>query len=139
MTQKVLIVDDHPLVRQQLRKIVENISDVKVIGEAENGRIAVFLSKKMKPDIVIMDISMPVMNGVEATREIMNQTPVMKVIATSMHYQKVIVDSILSYGAAGFVLKESLTSELARAIETVNNNNVYMSSSIERQATYVSQ
>ena len=127
MSMKILIVDDHPLVRQQLRKVIGRISEVELVGEAENGKTAVFLARKMKPDMVIMDISMPVMNGIEATRQIINQNPGMKVIAISVNYHKIIVDSVLSYGAAGFILKDSLSTELLNAIETVKNDSIYVS------------
>lgn len=139
MSTKILIVDDHPRVRQQMREIIKRHPDMEVMGEAENGRMAIFMAKTIKPDMIIMDISMPVMNGVEATLQIMDQIPAMKIIATSVHYQKIIVESIINNGAVGFVLKDSLSDELIRAIETVNSNNVYMSSAVKKQSLYINQ
>ncbi len=139
MITKILIVDDNPLVRQQLSGIIKKHPEMELTGEAENGKMAVFMAKKMKPDMIIMDISMPVMNGIEATIRIKDQTPAMKIIATSVHYQKVIVDNILNNGAAGFVLKDFLSDELLNAIETVNNQSVYMSPDVEKQRLYINQ
>lgn len=130
MSISVIIVDDHKIMRDGLRTILENESDIEIIGEAENGREAVKLIANKIPDVAIMDIGMPEMNGIEATRQIVKDIPDVKVIALSMHYDMQFVSGMLKAGAKGYLLKDCAGSELVSAIKTVHTNNTYISQDI---------
>jgi len=123
----ILIADDHGIVRQGLRSLIQNSLSLEVIGEAEDGLAAVKLAKKLSPDIVIMDITMPNLNGVEATRLILENNPQIKIIALSMHPEKHIVKEVLEAGASAYVLKSYLFDELSRALDAVQDNQRYLS------------
>jgi len=123
----ILIADDHGIVRQGLRSLIQNSLSLEVIGEAEDGLAAVKLAKKLSPDIVIMDITMPNLNGVEATRLILEANPQIKIIALSMHPEKHIVKEVLEAGASAYVLKSYLFDELSRALDAVQDNQRYLS------------
>ena len=124
---RILIADDHGIVRQGLKSLIEQQSDMEVIAEAENGRIAVELAKELHPDVVVMDISMPELNGMEATRLILQEHKDIKVIALSMHSDKHIVTEALEAGASAYVLKSYLFDELIRALEKVARDECYLS------------
>lgn len=124
---RILIVDDHAIVRQGLRSLLEKQADLEVIGEAEDGEMAVRLAKELGPDVIIMDVTMPGLNGVEATRQILLQNPDMKVIVLSMHPDKHIVKEALRAGALGYVLKSYLFDELLRALEVAAAHGHYLS------------
>ena len=124
---KILVADDHGIVRQGLRSLIQNSLSLEVIGEAEDGLAAVKLAKKLSPDIVIMDITMPNLNGVEATRLILESNPQIKIIALSMHPEKHIVKEVLEAGASAYVLKSYLFDELSRALDAVQDNQRYLS------------
>jgi len=130
MCIKVLIADDHKIVRDGLRILIDKQNDMKVVAEAEDGQVAVRLAKKLMPDIIIMDITMPVMNGIEATRRILSQSPSIKVIALSMHSDKRFVTGMLEAGASGYLLKDCAFNELAGAIRRVSSNHLYISHGI---------
>jgi two-component system response regulator NreC len=130
MSIKILLADDHKIVRDGLRTLIESEPDMKVIAEAKNGREAVKLTKNAVPDIVIMDITMPDINGMDATRAILEDAPTAKVIALSMHSDKRFVLGMLDAGASGFLMKDSAFDELARAIRAVVANQVYLSPKI---------
>jgi DNA-binding NarL/FixJ family response regulator len=121
------LVDDHAITRQGLRSLIEKQSDMEVIGEAQDGRKAVDLTRKLKPDIVITDISMPNLNGVDATRQIIHDNPKVRVIALSMHSNRAFVTDMLKAGASGYVMKECTFNELVEAIRMVINGGVYLS------------
>ena len=104
---KIVLADDHRIIREGLRALLEKQTDTDVIAEAEDGRTAVELSRKLRPDVVIMDITMPDLNGIEATRQIVNEPSDIKVIALSMHSDKKFVIEMLSAGASGYMLKDS--------------------------------
>jgi DNA-binding NarL/FixJ family response regulator len=127
---KILIADDHKIVRDGLRALLENELNMTVLGEAENGRTAVELAKELQPDVVIMDISMPDLNGIEATRQIRESVPRAKVIALSMHTDRRFVAEVLKMGASGYLLKDCAFEELASAIHAVLSNRNYLSSQI---------
>ena len=124
---RILIADDHGIVRQGLKSLIEHQSDMEVIAEAEDGRVAVELAKELCPDVVVMDISMPTLNGMEATRLILKEHKDIKVIALSMHSDKHIVREALEAGASAYVLKSYLFDDLIRALETVAKGRLYLS------------
>jgi DNA-binding NarL/FixJ family response regulator len=124
---KVLIADDHGIVRQGLKSLIQNSLNLEVVGEAEDGLAAVKLAKKLSPDVIIMDVTMPNLNGVEATRLIREESPQTKIIALSMHPEKHIVKEILEAGASAYVLKSYLFDELSRALDAVSDSQRYLS------------
>ncbi|MDD5459513.1 MAG: response regulator transcription factor [Phycisphaerae bacterium] len=127
---KILIADDYGVVREGLKALIEKEEGLDVIGEAENGRQAVELARKLLPDIIIMDITMPDLNGIEAAEIILKANPQVKIIALSMHANKRFVDEMLRAGALGYVLKTYLFDELLRAIHAVSENRHYLSPQI---------
>ncbi len=127
MTVRLLIADDHKIVRDGLKALLESRSDMKVVAEAENGRQAVELIQQVPVDVVIMDVAMPVLNGVEATRRILAHNRNVKVIALSMHSDRRFVTEILKAGASGYLLKDCAFEELAQAIEAVLSGATYLS------------
>lgn len=127
MSIRIMIADDHQIVRNGLRSLIEKELDMEVIAEADNGRNAVRLALELAPDVVIMDIAMPELNGIEATRQIIAARPRIKVIALSMHADKRYVMEMLKAGASGYILKDNAYEELARAIRTVLKNHTYLS------------
>jgi len=127
---RIILADDHRIIREGLRALLEKQTGVEVIAEAEDGRTAVELSSTLKPDVVIMDITMPNLNGIEATRQIVTESPDIKVIALSMHSDRKFVVEMLNSGASGYMLKDSAFEELDEALHTVNNNQIYLSSKI---------
>ena len=124
---RILIADDHGIVRQGLRSLIEREPDMDVIGEAEDGETAVRLAKELSPDIVIMDITMPKLNGIEATRQILRTARTTKVIALSMHAEGHIVREALEAGACGYILKTNLFDELSRALHAAVAGDRYLS------------
>jgi two-component system, NarL family, response regulator NreC len=131
MKTRVLIVDDHKIFREGLKSMLEKKSDIEVIGEAENGLDAIKLAQELLPDVVIMDIVMPDMNGVEATRHISADPSNAKIIGLSMHEDGRFAAEMLKAGASGFLLKECAFEELVDAINTVRANGIYLSSKIK--------
>src|SRR5262245_47488707 len=105
MSIGVLLADDHKVVREGLRALLEKQPDLDVIGEADNGRIAIQLSMQLKPDVVIIDIAMPDLNGIEATQKLTAEMPEIKVIGLSMHFDKRYVARMLNAGASGYLRK----------------------------------
>ena len=130
MTIKILIADDHKIVRDGLRTLIEKQSDMEVFGEAENGRNAVQFALELVPDVVIMDVTMADLNGIEATRQIHKEQPDIKIIALSMHSDRRFVAGMLEAGASGYLLKDCAFEELARAIHSVVSNQTYLSPEI---------
>jgi len=138
---KILLADDHKLMREGLRMLLEELGGITVVGEAGNGISAVRMARELKPDLVLMDIAMPDLNGIEATRRIMIESPGVKVIALSMHADKRFVRHMFAAGAAGYVLKGSAFEEVAAAIKKVAAGRIYISPKITDQvlAEYVKQ
>lgn len=130
MKTRVLIADDHKIVRDGLRALLEKRADLEVIAEAEDGRTTVQLAQELSPDVIIMDISMPDLNGVEATRQILSDAPQIKVIALSMHSDRRFVTEVFKAGASGYLLKDCAFEELHTAIHTVRANHTYLSAQI---------
>ncbi len=129
MKTTVLLVDDHKIFRDGLRTLIEK-EGMEVVGEAENGRKTLKLVEKLLPNVIIMDVSMPDMNGIEATRKIISSFPEIKVIALSMHSDRRFVLGMLEAGAAGYLLKDCAFGELASAIKQVLTGNKYLSPKI---------
>jgi DNA-binding NarL/FixJ family response regulator len=127
---RILIADDHGVMREGMKVLIENQPDMEVVGEAEDGLMVTQLAKELSPDIIIMDISMPNLNGVEATRLILTENPDIRVIALSVHLDKHFVTQMLKAGASGYVLKSCLFDEVLRALRTVNRNEHYLSPKI---------
>ena len=127
---RVLIVDDHPVLRRGLRHLLCAYEDIEVVGEAENGRIAVQLARKLKPGIVIMDIGMPELNGMDASRQILAELPGTKIIALSMYSDRRFVTEMFKAGVSGYLLKDCAFDELAQAIKSVGSNQKYVSPAI---------
>lgn len=125
MTMRVLLVDDHKLLREALRYFLNMEDDIEVVGEAGNARDALDVAARVDPGIVIMDISMPGMDGIEATRQLIAQQPGVKVIALSGHSERDFVDEMLNAGASGYVSKAAPGNELLNAIRAVQRNEPY--------------
>jgi DNA-binding NarL/FixJ family response regulator len=130
MKIRILIADDHRIIRDGLSVLIEKESNMAVIATAENGRKTLQLAQKLEPDIIIMDISMPELNGIDATKQIKSVVPKSKIIALSMHSDKRFVSEMLQAGASGYLLKDCAFEELAGAINAVYNNQTYLSPKI---------
>lgn len=124
---KIMIVDDHAIIRAGLRNLFSEKKEFDVIGEVENGRDAILLAKKLAPDIIIMDVVMPGLNGIDATRQIIRQVRNVKIIAFSMYEDEKYVKSILQAGASGYVLKEYGFNELLNAVKSILSHKIYIS------------
>ena len=127
MTIKIILADDHQIVRQGLRTLLAAEPDMKVVGEADNGRKTLGLAHELAPDVIIMDISMPDLNGIDATRQIMLKSPDVKIIALSMHSDSLFVMNMFKSGALGYLLKDCALEELVKAIRTVMRQKTYIS------------
>ena len=130
MPTRVLLVDDHAMIRQGLSSLLEKQPDIEVVGSVEDGRKAVDIARELAPDLVIMDISMPNLNGIDAARKILGEMGDVKVITLSIHSSRRFVAEMLKAGASGYVLKECLFDELIEAIKTVSNGGIYLSPKI---------
>ena len=130
MNIRILLADDHAIVRHGLSRAIQQEDDMEVVGQASDGHSTVDLARELQPDIVVMDISMPDLNGIEATREIQREAPGVKVIALSMHSAKRYVTEMFRAGASGYLLKDCDFDELARAMRTVADGKTYVSPSI---------
>jgi DNA-binding NarL/FixJ family response regulator len=126
----VLLAEDHQMVREGFRSLLEHERDIEVVGEAENGRQAVQLTRKLRPAIVVMDIAMPLLNGLEATRQIRKDFPDIKVIILSAHSDDAYVEKVAALGAAGFLLKQTSSGVLAKAIREVQQGKTFFSPAI---------
>ncbi len=129
-TIRVLLVDDHQMMRDGLRKILTDEDDIEVIGEADDGRGALEMAGKLEPAVVIMDVGMRQMNGIDATRRIRERWPKVKVMALSTHSDKRYVLNMLQAGASAYVLKEAASDDLLRAVRTVSQGLTYLSPEI---------
>jgi DNA-binding NarL/FixJ family response regulator len=130
MSVRVVLADDHRIFREGLRVLLESQGNVEVVGDAEDGRTAIRVARELSPDIVIMDIAMPDLNGIQATRQIVAEVPGVKVIALSMHSKKQFVSEMLKAGASAYLLKDCALEELQFALRAVAANRTYLSPSI---------
>jgi len=130
MTVSVVLVDDHKIVRDGLRSMLAKVEGIDVVGEADDGRAALIVVGELTPDVVVMDIGMRDMNGIEATRELLRARPDLGVIALSMHSDQRYVSEMLAAGASGYLLKDSAFDELAAAIRAVAAGQRYLSPSV---------
>jgi two-component system response regulator NreC len=122
----VVLADDHQMMREGLRMLVESEADMEVVGEAENGQVAVALAEELQPDVVVMDISMPEMNGLKATQQLMRTCPNVKVLTLTRHMDDGYLQQLLQSGSRGYVHKQSASEELVRAIRMVALGHVYL-------------
>ena len=129
---KLLLADDHEIVRQGLRSLLGAHRDCEVVGEAVDGRQAVALVKDLKPDIVILDISMPLLNGLETTRQILKMRPQTKVLILTMHESDSLIRDILDVGARGYVLKTDVGKDLVAAVESLHRNKTFFTSRVSQ-------
>jgi DNA-binding NarL/FixJ family response regulator len=127
---RILLADDHAVVRQGFKMILAAQADMEIVGEAANGREAVELAAQLNPDIVVMDVAMPELNGIEATRRLIAANPHIRVIALSMHKDSVYVREILRAGARGYLLKDSGADDLVKAIRAVAGGESYLSPAV---------
>ena len=127
---KILLADDHTIVRQGLKLILAAHADMQVLGEAANGREAVELAAKLHPDIVLMDVAMPELNGIEATRQMVAANARIRILVLSMHKESVYVREILRAGARGYILKDAIDTELLTAIRSVARGDGYISPAV---------
>ena len=129
----VLLVEDHLIVREGFRKMLELEADLEVIGEAKDGRQAVKLAKKLRPAVVLMDIAMPLLNGIEATRQILKILPATKVLMLSAHSDDAYVKKAIDSGAVGFLLKQTSSHDVCKAIREVQKGKMFLSPSISNR------
>jgi DNA-binding NarL/FixJ family response regulator len=130
VTLRVLLADDHRIVREGLRALIEGQADMEVVGQARTGREAVRLARELAPDLVVMDVAMPDLNGVEAARQIVQANPEAKVLALSMHSDAQFVARMLEAGASGYLLKDGAFDELEAGIRQVAEGKTYLSPAI---------
>ena len=129
---RILLADDHTLVRSGIRSLLEDEPGLSIIGEAEDGRKAVAMACQLKPDVVVMDIAMPLLNGLEATRQIKIQCPDVKVLILSMHDNEEYIRQVLEAGAMGYILKDAAARELISAIQSVYRGEAVLSPAVTR-------
>ena len=129
---RILLADDHTVVRQGLRKVLEERPDWVVVAEAGNGRDAVKQAEELKPDVAILDVAMPLLNGIEATRQIVKRSPSTRVLVLTMHSDEAYVNQILKAGATGYLLKDSADVDLIQAVGAVSQGKSFFSPAVAR-------
>ncbi len=130
MTIRMILADDHKIIRKGLISLLKDQPDIEVVGEAEEGREAIYLARELQPDLIIMDVTMPGLNGMEATRQLISEMQGLNVIALSMHRESRFVVGMLEAGAKGYLLKDCDFDELIQAIKTVAGGRTYLSPEI---------
>jgi len=129
---RIVLADDHAILREGIRALLEDQSDMTVVGEAADGRKAIELARDLSPDIIVMDIGMPLLNGLEATRQIKHNFPQVAVLVLTMHDNEEYVSHILAAGASGYVLKRAASSELVTAIRAVAAGQSFLSPAVTK-------
>ena len=129
----VLLVEDHTVVRQGLRLLIEIAGDIEIVGEAKTGREAVRMTKELRPQVIVMDIAMPLMNGLEATRQILKAFPEAKVLILSAHSDAEYVEQVMKAGARGYLIKQSSGDVLAQAVRELHKGQTYFTPSIAKR------
>jgi len=129
---RILLADDHTILRDGIRSLLEDEPDMLVIGEAEDGRTTVKMACQLKPDVVLMDIAMPLLNGLEATRQIKRECPQVNVLILTMHENEEYIRQVLASGAMGYILKDAAARELLEAIHAVQRGEAVLSPAITR-------
>jgi len=132
----VLLADDHTIVREGFRKMLELEGDFTIVGEAQDGRQAVTLAKKLHPAVLLMDIAMPLLNGLEAARQVRKEVPATRVLILSAHSDSAYVQSALAAGAAGFLLKQTSSHDVCRAIREIAGGKTFFSPSVAKQLAH---
>ncbi len=130
---RILLADDHKILREGIRSLLEDHTDMVVVGEAEDGRTAVQMAGELQPDVVVMDIGMPLLNGLEATRQIKRDYPNVKILILTVHDNEEYIRQVLAAGALGYVLKYAAASELFLAIRCVHRGEAVLSPAITQQ------
>ena len=133
----ILLVDDHTIIRQGMQVLLDTEDDLVVVGQAQNGRQAVEMTLRLHPDVVVMDIAMPLLNGIEATRQILELLPATRVVVLSAHSDDEYVERVTELGAVGYVLKQSSLDDLAAAIRVVHAGGIFVSPSISRRVRQI--
>ena len=128
----VLLVEDHMIVRQGLRLLIEADGDIEIIGEAKTGREAVQMTSDLRPEIIVMDIAMPLLNGIQATRQILSESPKTKILILSAHADPEYVDQLMVLGVVGYLTKQTSSEMVARAIRAAHSGGTYFSPSIAK-------
>lgn len=129
----VVLADDHMIVRQGFRLVLEAVPDIRIVGEAENGRRAVQLAKELKPDVMVMDVAMPLLNGLGATRQIIKAVPSVRVLILSAYSEDEFVEELAEAGAAGYLLKQNAAADLIKAIREAKMGKSFFSPAIARR------
>src|ERR1700729_344252 len=129
---KLLLADDHEIVRQGLRSLLAPVRECEIIGEASDGRQAVAMTKELNPDVVILDIGMPALNGLEATRQILKMRPQTKVLILTMHESDSVIREVLDAGARGYILKTDAGRDLVTAVESLRRNKTFFTSRVSQ-------
>ncbi|MFN3308743.1 MAG: response regulator [Anaerolineales bacterium] len=132
MKIRILLADDHTILREGIRSLIEDEPDLEVVGEAEDGISVVKLADSLKPDVILMDLAMPLLNGLEATRQIRKNNPNAKILILTMHENEEYIRQVLATGAMGYILKDAAARELLGAIRSVHRGEVVLSPAITR-------
>lgn len=129
----VVLAEDHVMVREGLRALLDSEKDIRVVGEAGDGRVTVAMVLKLRPDVVVLDVAMPLLNGIEATRQILANLPATRILAVSAHSEEAYVERFLSLGAAGYLVKQSSSHILPEAIRAVVQGKAFFSAAISQR------
>jgi DNA-binding NarL/FixJ family response regulator len=132
---RIVVAEDQHIIRQGICKLLEDLGDIQVVGEADNGADAIRLTQELRPDVLVLDISMPELNGLDALKQMMNFDPRPKVVILSIHADLALVEQALEFGALGYVLKQSVSEELLDAVNAANRGSVYLSSGVSHFLT----
>jgi DNA-binding NarL/FixJ family response regulator len=127
MTIRIILADEHKIMRQGLRTLLDGEADMEVVAETDNGKMTLELAKELRPDVIILDISMSDLNGIEASRQLLSEYPQTRIIALSMHSDSMFVRNMLKSGASGYLLKDCASEELVQAMHTVMRGKTYIS------------